>query len=185
MVHYVPGLSLCIQGTLLFGVHVVAHKRFIPVYTGNIYWRFSQTCQKTVYPCVYREHINAIDTNTNPTGLSLCIQGTLSLALIFAHTPRFIPVYTGNITEDGSKVTIRTVYPCVYREHKAVSNNEKQTYGLSLCIQGTYQFPEFLNYIIRFIPVYTGNMIQYDYSEHQISVYPCVYREHIWCRILN
>ena len=50
------GLSLCIQGTYINLLTNVFETRFIPVYTGNIYW-FNPVCTgNAVYPCVYREH---------------------------------------------------------------------------------------------------------------------------------
>ena len=39
----------------------------------------------------------------------------------FSGCARFIPVYTGNITCYRASTGARTVYPCVYREHR---NNE-------------------------------------------------------------
>ena len=72
----------------------------------------------TVYPCVYREHVQTILQSAILSGLSLCVQGTLIDANSRPENLRFIPVCTGNI-----KFTIITnskiaVYPCVYREHQ-------------------------------------------------------------------
>ena len=54
----------------------------------------------------------------------------------------------------------------------------KQENGLSLCIQGTFvQFYSF-GFKCRFIPVYTGNMLEFHQSFFYFQVYPCVYREH-------
>ena len=53
---YAPGLSLCIQGTLLSWSPNCRRWRFIPVHTGNICYRQLSIRQKTVYPCAYREH---------------------------------------------------------------------------------------------------------------------------------
>ena len=49
------------------------------------------------------------------------------------------------------------VYPCVYREHVAVTQSERYLFGLSLCIQGTRAVIVPVVYSERFIPVYTGN----------------------------
>ena len=54
---------------------------------------------------------------------------------------------------------MKTVYPCVYREHAVEVSKLSPVAGLSLCIQGTlYSYPEFEE-IFRFIPVYTGNIM--------------------------
>ena len=52
-----PGLSLCVQGTLMY----------ICVFTSAY----------SVYPCVYREHLILGDGLFYGYGLSLCVQGTL------------------------------------------------------------------------------------------------------------
>ena len=72
-------------------------------------------------------------------GLSLCIQGTFEVSTTIKNCIRFIPVYTGNIDNDGARVFIGTVYPCVYREHMIMKYLLLIKDGLSLCIQGTYQ----------------------------------------------
>ena len=70
------------------------------------------------------------------------------------------------------------VYPCVYREHFFIFSSINPDVGLSLCIQGTHVrfIDEFTRY--RFIPVYTGNTAIRRVTVGQITVYPCVYREH-------
>ena len=52
--------------------------RFIPVYTGNIDTEILKILIQTVYPCVYREHVDNTVLIENIFGLSLCIQGTLN-----------------------------------------------------------------------------------------------------------
>ena len=49
-------------------------------------------------------------------GLSLCIQGTLAIAVKSFIIYRFIPVYTGNSGKIVSRNRQKSVYPCVYRE---------------------------------------------------------------------
>ena len=70
------GLSLCIQGTPANLGTVEELKRFIPVYTGNTVPKLSIQYDYTVYPCVYREHLDFLRLVTRIRGLSLCIQGT-------------------------------------------------------------------------------------------------------------
>ena len=90
------GLSLCIQGTHCDPVITSRDLRFIPVYTGNTFNIGAEIRQNTVYPCVYREHIEVLPVMPPVVGLSLCIQGTLRRFRILIVRFRFIPVYTGN-----------------------------------------------------------------------------------------
>ena len=53
---FANGLSLCIQGTLNQQIIDEVLPRFIPVYTGNTYFRRGRAIAGAVYPCVYREH---------------------------------------------------------------------------------------------------------------------------------
>ena len=70
--------------------------RFIPVYTGNTRSKSDHVPYDAVYPCVYREHTISISDPIFMSGLSLCIQGTLTLRRLTTGDLRFIPVYTGN-----------------------------------------------------------------------------------------
>ena len=71
------GLSLCIQGTLIFFITTLEANRFIPVYTGNTNSPVILRIASPVYPCVYREHNSVNIKAERASGLSLCIQGTL------------------------------------------------------------------------------------------------------------
>ena len=76
------GLSLCIQGTLHSRRQHAISWRFIPVYTGNSFYRYFLQRTTPVYPCVYRElHIHHHKIVAK-TGLSLCIQGTQMLMML-------------------------------------------------------------------------------------------------------
>ena len=57
--------------------------------------------------------------------------------------------------------------------------------GLSLCIQGTLYREWSPKYKARFIPVYTGNTSEKWEPVYEVTVYPCVYREHISIIILD
>ena len=72
----ITGLSLCIQGTHTSKKSGASSSRFIPVHTGNTRLDASAKIAGTVYPCAYREHPKLFDIWVNPSGLSLCIQGT-------------------------------------------------------------------------------------------------------------
>ena len=110
-----------------------------------------------VYPCVYRELASATWRELVINGLSLCIQGTRQYTIENAGKSRFIPVYTGNSVTFCICSTLRTVYPCVYRELNSLDSICRYNCGLSLCIQGTRDqiVTAFENWL----------------------VYPCVYRE--------
>ena len=111
------GLSLCIQGTLYLCSPLGWSGRFIPVYTGNTACFSVVAPEKTVYPCVYREHFYNRAANLRQLGLSLCIQGTRKNNNNVIRLARFIPVYTGNTALHRLCLKFRPVYPCVYREH--------------------------------------------------------------------
>ena len=55
--------------------------------------------------------------------------------------------------------------------------------GLSLCIQGTLMTTLNAVLCLRFIPVYTGNTPNAINMSWYFSVYPCVYREHMYVAI--
>ena len=112
-------------------------------------------------------------------GLSLCIQGTSNTINSINETIRFIPVYTGNISAVAGINWASPVYPCVYREHIYLIYGVHCLSGLSLCIQGTYKLRNKFSIIFRFIPVYTGNILFNLSCISAITVYPCVYREHM------
>ena len=152
--------------------------RFIPVYTGNTLDDTKWSVEDAVYPCVYREHAGEFKARDGRPGLSLCIQGTLTVTNSPRRLLRFIPVYTGNTSWSPDENLEYTVYPCVYREHGELQLNHGFFCGLSLCIQGT-QMTEGTTWAEhRFIPVYTGNTLSIVTSLSNVTVYPCVYREH-------
>ena len=148
------------------------------MYTGNIRLAVRAAANDAVYPCVYREHNVLPCIHWSAYGLSLCIQGTCALAELFNRDSRFIPVYTGNIAYVGVPGSGKSVYPCVYREHKSSYDLTVYNSGLSLCIQGTFDYLAVKISILRFIPVYTGNISSVESILELKSVYPCVYREH-------
>ena len=73
------GLSLCVQGTRALDTGANLLWRFIPVCTGNTLISRSSSGMTTVYPCVYREHIERSQKTQLICGLSLCVQGTHQL----------------------------------------------------------------------------------------------------------
>ena len=174
------GLSLCVQGTYSSNWQGLCNTRFIPVCTGNI--RFSEIhgLVVAVYPCVYREHPTMEQEMYTLPGLSLCVQGTCIAATTLKNLHRFIPVCTGNILTANEVAAVFSVYPCVYREHNCPRNTKCDNCGLSLCVQGTLYVLLSITKPQRFIPVCTGNMLIVIVNSFLFSVYPCVYREHVF-----
>ena len=78
--------------------------------------------------------------------------------VILTH-PGFIPVFTENMSTLPQYYLGDPVYPCVYREHVSSFSLASRWDGLSLCIQGTHINHWFHTVWIRFIPVYTGNVL--------------------------
>ena len=162
-----------------------AHLFFItiPSNFSYVYREYTITSRESmhlnpVYPCAYREHyVHFWDAQRVP-GLSLCIQGTSHIKPHNKKRERFIPVHTGNIPVLPQQFWMIPVYPCAYREHMPAQFRVVQTSGLSLCIQGTLNLPQFTKCTKRFIPVHTGNIIIPVVREITHPVYPCAYREH-------
>ena len=88
---------------------------------------------------MYREHDELLNNYGESSGLSLCVQGTLSRLVTVLLKIRFIPVCTGNISGPLLVESANAVYPCVYREHKAIDQSCLYMCGLSLCVQGTFR----------------------------------------------
>ena len=79
------GLSLCVQGTPRRKRPNERKNRFIPVCTGNTAINQKSVNVITVYPCVYREHNRRNEFGSLRLGLSLCVQGTLLLKVVFRY----------------------------------------------------------------------------------------------------
>ena len=112
------------------------------------------------------------------SGLSLCVQGTPRICNYQYQTIRFIPVCTGNTATFRPNRLIKSVYPCVYREHGSYIGLHGVNSGLSLCVQGTPPLAERKPMWTRFIPVCTGNTDEACEIKPIVAVYSCVYREH-------
>ena len=146
--------------------------------TGNTQYVSLNDLLKPVYPCAYREHFFIYLYHFIFSGLSLCIQGTLTLSFNSPLRRRFIPVHTGNTWVSDFLWLAVAVYPCAYREHADPSPIGFPYCGLSLCIQGTLHLFQLSPDIGRFIPVHTGNTLVPDIRPSRPPVYPCAYREH-------
>ena len=116
---------------------ILTHRRFISECTRNIQIEISFPIHRSVYPCVYREHIPLIVLIFIYNGLSLCVQGTRLGDICISGYLRFIPVCTGNTSAQICWNDSISVYPCVYREHA--------------------DEPLLSTLAWRFIPVCTGN----------------------------
>ena len=113
-------------------------------------------------------------------GISLYLQGTQHLYLVYPSNSRYIPVPTGNSQHSIQSKSMISVYPCTYRELRLPIDIGFSKYGISLYLQGT--LIGFKNEIdsTRYIPVPTGNSRPNDFPAFRASVYPCTYRELIY-----
>ena len=127
---------------------------------------------------MYREHLEKNGVCVFNPGLSLCVQGTPFTSATAFNCRRFIPVCTGNTITLDIYCSDKTVYPCVYREHRLLPALDLLLDGLSLCVQGTRINTRLQIDCFRFIPVCTGNTMVLRPIASRKSVYPCVYREH-------
>ena len=87
-------------------------------------------------------------------------------------------MHTGNIIYVCWRPLFNSVYPCAYREHVNLICLFDLFGGLSLCIQGTFIVTSHNRVAGRFIPVHTGNILEFDELKNGSTVYPCAYREH-------
>ena len=69
------------------------------------------------------------------------------------------------------------IYLWVYKEHLDRNIISDSSVGLSLCVQGTSVIWFYRFRGARFIPVCTGNIIEWNGRNYYTPVYPCVYRE--------
>ena len=114
-----PGISLYLQGTLLHQSFHHHRRRYIPVPTGNSWWRIWLRCFVV--------------------GISLYLQGTLFDRFWQKFFARYIPVPTGNSDLSPSKNSATAVYPCTYRELIGKLQLRRIDGGISLYLQGTQQ----------------------------------------------
>ena len=151
---------MCTGNTISIDANNVASAVYPCVYREHNHFRRQYADYFGLSLCiVYREHLNMASKRSKSCGLSLCIQGTFKSILDQSISQRFIPVYTGNITSRMRFSVWCTVYPCVYREHHQEYCYRCHLNGLSLCIQGTFFLRLKLRFLNRFIPVYTGNIV--------------------------
>ena len=71
-------------------------------------------------------------------------------------------MHTGNTILIEINISMITVYPCAYREHGGRICYNYLNCGLSLCIQGTQLVSPDFDPFARFIPVHTGNTVEYS-----------------------
>ncbi len=92
----VGGLSPYLRGTLTQLTQQGRNDRFIPVLTGNTFYRLECRSVRSVYPRTYGEHEASKVAMQAIFGLSPYLRGTLFYQLITIIKSRFIPVLTGN-----------------------------------------------------------------------------------------
>ena len=162
------GLSLCVQGTRPKSVQHNFVLRFIPMCIGNTCTSIASVRKNTVYPYVYREHLNKYSSINEEIGLSLCVQGTLIKSVLQVMRARFISMCIGNTFVITTSTVPIAVYPYVYREHDVSPATALIDSGLSLCVQGTHQNVHSNLSNLRFIPMCIGNTQTYPHNIDQL-----------------
>ena len=133
------GISLYLQGTLIFFINKIIIYRYIPVPTGNSKSDHETVISLPVYPCTYRELFKFNHREPLQNGISLYLQGTHVQACYELLYPRYIPVPTGNSKSFGFSSLHPTVYPCTYRELEIFGFDIISHRGISLYLQGTLE----------------------------------------------
>ena len=90
---------------------------------------------------------------------------------------RYIPVPTGNASNEELFSESFAVYPCTYRERRSFYFRRARATGISLYLQGTQCFFVAMIKFARYIPVPTGNAKFIRKTVGGFTVYPCTYRE--------
>ena len=155
------GLSPRIRGMPFKCLAIPVIARFIPAYTGNASLAALRVNIDTVYPRVYGECLSRSRNRNGWSGLSPRIRGMRNGRSFGNTTPRFIPAYTGNATEDAAGYAALTVYPRVYGECLHAAHVLSDISGLSPRIRGMLLMGDSVLEYDRFIPAYTGNARRY------------------------
>ena len=79
---------------------ITNNPRYIPVPTGNSSTRLASLITSSVYPCTYRELYLPVEQFRLQVGISLYLQGTRRLASSLSSIARYIPVPTGNSSDE-------------------------------------------------------------------------------------
>ena len=109
---------------------------------------------------------------------SPCIRGTHLINSFQITWWRFIPVHTGNTLIAIFRAKNSPVHPRAYGEHFSNFSFSQLVAGSSPCIRGTRAIDTNMMYLLRFIPVHTGNTNLSNPIEIQASVHPRAYGEH-------
>ena len=181
------GLSPYARGTPMFGSLCQYMRRFIPVCTGNTYCRSFGLFYHAVYPRMHGEHSIMSPVHKSRSGLSPYARGTQSRFIAAAIALRFIPVCTGNTPPGELILTTTSVYPRMHGEHDIAVVVNLRHRGLSPYARGTQRLLNRVRGSERFIPVCTGNTIQYGLQHWFTAVYPRMHGEHSgsFIRLIN
>ena len=133
------GISLYPQGTPSIIMPCDLPVRYIPVPTGNAFFKTKFAAPKTVYPCTHRERSTVFIFHYFYNGISLYPQGTHEQSINNTMNTRYIPVPTGNAESTGITVNAQTVYPCTHRERLVAGLPLQLLIGISLYPQGTLE----------------------------------------------
>ena len=153
------GLSPYARGTLFGVVFMWINLRFIPVCTGNTFQNESNFPRNSVYPRMHGEHQHILGNKDAARGLSPYARGT----------PR-------RTQKEKARLA---VYPRMHGEHCRHQRHHSRKCGLSPYARGTQFKNRFSIFRFRFIPVCTGNTVDYYTAHVPHSVYPRMHGEHL------
>ncbi len=114
------GLSPRVRGNLVLPDRGAVHKGSIPACTGKPGFPFRGHGYPAVYPRVYGETIDCLDTRLLNEGLSPRVRGNHRGLASNVFWERSIPACTGKPVSSGSRKAVDKVYPRVYGETIAV-----------------------------------------------------------------
>ena len=146
--------------------------------TGNTFFRLVAVNWNAVYPRGYGEHYRPAYASRGELGLSPWIRGTHLAPAPSTPKNRFIPVDTGNTTDQTRHRRRGAVYPRGYGEHRKECLLLPAQRGLSPWIRGTLIIESNPPMSLRFIPVDTGNTVLPTWFRIVLAVYPRGYGEH-------
>ena len=151
--------------------------RSIPACTGKPDLFRHQQLPGVVYPRVYGETMQNVDSAATVTGLSPRVRGNLTARLLAVERLRSIPACTGKPHLGRALDIAIQVYPRVYGETCSRSPGETGSRGLSPRVRGNRHALQADAVPGRSIPACTGKPYPGQMKKCHVEVYPRVYGE--------
>ncbi len=176
--HAVCGSSPRMRGTLLGGVVVARHRRFIPAHAGNTMSGALSDPQTPVHPRACGEHEFECHGCGQHIGSSPRMRGTQRRERVFVVGDRFIPAHAGNTMAECAKRMASAVHPRACGEHDEIEAARARNRGSSPRMRGTLGQAIGNASLQRFIPAHAGNTILAVIRCRPPSVHPRACGEH-------